>query len=918
MRERKKKEMLNDSLFQVDRALIAAKKVLHVAKNPSINSSSHVYEDKYLLAESMGNATLGAFLNVLELLGVNARSIRDIRNWAKNRSVTLRLKASETCVFDRMTKREVESTSHVRDYGVGKITDKVVTTITEWFWNYTLDYSLVVFVGNEGDEKVILQERVGKIQLMTTTEKSPLPESVVRDALDLNISYLFSKETPDGKLCFGIVREARDCHTPRRNPEVDELIRFVVSARVWANRVREYFRNSIFPIETRERSHVFNFGMLDALDRVFVPIVPLFDSAQAEQWHEANALIPLAEPANPGQVLKLADLNSFLDEQKRTLSEKFSDLAKGFPDRGHLVTVAEAQIVVLCSHIEAISNHFIDGVNYIEDMIRKLMIKALGRELSSVDFYNYMRFHNQKVFREEYQPKPFCYAVRRPDYYPEGILTVYGQLANGLMADPIETIVSRSPQANPMHFAISASAKVAFKGDVFLHGYVGHSFQDEPEVSLSLSARARQFSSFLVLVGRIAGPGLFDPQFGMIVQNKDEFSIPLELETIPTPKEFRDAIESLSPEQQQFAKLFRGMQLASTLFGVCVLQIKPQLEKILRLNNESLTKEIRLTQDLLDLFIQYQIPSDLLSFGGPEESKKAVKIQGVKDNVAGIFDMIKKAKQKEIDEAAQVAQVAIAQSIQPPVQRERLSVKSAAGGGGGGGGRVASPRSAVAFNAPVARSAVAMASPPPPPSSAPAPVAAPAPAASVPAPAPPAAQVDAPAPAQSDQKLSTKFDSGSSSTGVDFTKIPTELDSKFERLDSDSALRPTILKVGQVWSKTSQSGLLSPLKEEGLNVAKQKLERQNCFDLLDALTKSGCIGFDDASLHIVMASTHCFTKNVMNTLVQDNINPIEKLERSELIVATTIHRKPAQELLRPGEADRAKLHAPQVFAIEDK
>ena len=34
----------------------------------------------------------------------------------------------------------------------------------------------------------------------------------------------------------------------------------------------------------------------------------------------------------------------------------------------------------------------------------------------------------------------------------------------------------------------------------------------------------------------------------------------------------------------------------STLFAVCVIQIKPQLEKLLRLVPDSLTKEIRLTQ----------------------------------------------------------------------------------------------------------------------------------------------------------------------------------------------------------------------------------------------------------------------------------------------------------------------------------
>ena len=43
------------------------------------------------------------------------------------------------------------------------------------------------------------------------------------------------------------------------------------------------------------------------------------------------------------------------------------------------------------------------------------------------------------------------------------------------------------------------------------------------------------------------------------------------------PQEFKDAIESLSPEQQRFCKAYRGMQLESTLFGVLVIQIKPQV-----------------------------------------------------------------------------------------------------------------------------------------------------------------------------------------------------------------------------------------------------------------------------------------------------------------------------------------------------
>ncbi len=54
------------------------------------------------------------------------------------------------------------------------------------------------------------------------------------------------------------------------------------------------------------------------------------------------------------------------------------------------------------------------------------------------------------------------------------------------------------------------------------------------------------------------------------------------------------------------------MQLESSVFVVGVVQIKPQFERFLGLPNGALTKEIKLTRDLMSLFIEYQIPSDLL------------------------------------------------------------------------------------------------------------------------------------------------------------------------------------------------------------------------------------------------------------------------------------------------------------------
>lgn len=52
------------------------------------------------------------------------------------------------------------------------------------------------------------------------------------------------------------------------------------------------------------------------------------------------------------------------------------------------------------------------------------------------------------------------------------------------------------------------------------------------------------------------------------------------------------------------------MQLASTLFGIVVIQIKPQLEKLLNLPQDSLTKEIRMVGlfSFLPLFSLFSPP----------------------------------------------------------------------------------------------------------------------------------------------------------------------------------------------------------------------------------------------------------------------------------------------------------------------
>jgi len=111
------------------------------------------------------------------------------------------------------------------------------------------------------------------------------------------------------------------------------------------------------------------------------------------------------------------------------------------------------------------------------------------------------------------------------------------------------------------------------------------------------------------VVGTLSTHDTMTPTHAFLVKNRDEVRVPLELATLPTAGEFRDAVQSLSPEQQAFAKAVRGYQLASTLFAVATIQIKPAMEQVLNLPPDALTKEIALTDSLVELFVKHQVRS---------------------------------------------------------------------------------------------------------------------------------------------------------------------------------------------------------------------------------------------------------------------------------------------------------------------
>ena len=70
---------------------------------------------------------------------------------------------------------------------------------------------------------------------------------------------------------------------------------------------------------------------------------------------------------------------------------------------------------------------------------------------------------------------------------------------------------------------------------------------------------------------------------------------------------------------------------------------------------------------------------------------------------------------------------------------------------------------------------------------------------------------------------------------------------------------------------------------------------------------------EDATLHVFIAATHIFDDTVMETVVSGNANPIEKLERSSVVVASTIHGVPLTDVIASEHLESVKEFIPILF-----
>ena len=310
------------------------------------------------------------------------------------------------------------------------------------------------------------------------------------------------------------------------------------------------------------------------------------------------------------------------------------------------------------------------------------------------------------------------------------------------------------------------------------------------------------------------------------------------------------------------------MQLETSVFGLCVIQLKPQLEALLNLPPDSLSKEIRLTRDLMSLFVKYQIPSDLLSFDADRDMDQSptAKLSAVKAHVKAVIDVIdemKNSERKKAEDETKAEKVEYTKSFYQ--ERKQMAQMR---------------RSGMVFeeSLSVDPSSLHLS-----PSSLPSGVRSTPSLTTHPSSEPPTEKANV------GSMQYQQINSSTPSSFFDPTYLPKELDSRLVEADTDGALKSTIVKVGERWSRLRKENILVAPMMSTLQGEELTREKSEALDLLTALSRSGTLPVVQSELHIIVATSHCFSSDLISTVIKENVNPIKKVEKSQLVLASVIY-----------------------------
>ena len=960
---------------RLDSAMKDVRSILDTTRHPvlAFDDKDHSYEDKYALVETVTNIMLSSTKTVLEKLGTatagnnnNNNNDNDVCNDVFSEDVLRWVHHEKRPV--QLVFTMVRKTNYVKQQL--RTLDSLLGGGVTYDHTFSLGscYKLELAKGGKGNDEheqesaatttvVPLRSR-NKLAVVPGGDGAIPPNpfgSNSTDRVSLDITWIVeqfadanakessskSRGSSRQRSEFSIDRLDEDCKTPRRNPQVETAVKALVGElKTWSQSICRLLTRDDETFDQRGfqlRNHIEKYS-----DTVFFPVIPLFENHTT---------------------LPNSTIDSFLDRHERSLEEALEAMATDFyntknanSDNNDYFSRKEASLALLVTQLDSLVELWMGSVDVVEQMLYSQLEEAIGKRVTAKDFQDFIDYHAPTIFDddddEKLAPRPFAYTIRRGKNYPDGVLSLEGYNRGtspwkATERDHVHTTVRIIPGKSnsgaallpPVRIPLTPATHVEIRGDRLLHGWLQSQWvETKASYQTLLVARAHQFSSFMLVIGRMRGSSDFLPKQAIILHNKDEVLIPLLTSVLPSAKEFRDSIASLSPEQQEFAKAFREMQLGTSVIGVCVIQIKPQLEKLLNLPEGALTKEIQLTQTLMDLFVEHQIPSDLLSYDGESEASVSKKIATVKKHVKAVSDVISDLIKKEVraeklkkeihkaqryhqndeemdvagdhfDPIDQMSQRRFSSRDPPPMDSlyststQGSSTPDSLFGKFFGNNKKSSPRHTSSYRVDIDMDLDEIAE------------------------VPKEAETSSESSSTKDSTnsaqetpnddTSTKQEpseqrgnrmkqeqSDTATTTLNFSHIPKILDARILQEDKDGSLKSTIIKTGPFFHRSRHPNIIQDAVKSILESSQVQDEKNRAMDLLTAISRSGSFPIESSELHVIVGMTHCFPKQIMETIIEDNVNPIQKVEHSLRMIASVIHDKPI-ETMDPSSSAKA-------------
>ena len=168
----------------IENAQEHVKKLLHTERTVVLAADvQHKYIDKFSLSEFCTNLALSALQDVFAPLGLNMQEHGEkIRNWVTTgQSLTLRLEASEDCMFLRQSSHEVETgKARVKKssfFGLIKSEkmSAVITTVQDYYFSIRYHWKAVLYPGTDVKGGILLRGRTAELEVRSAHRDAPMP-----------------------------------------------------------------------------------------------------------------------------------------------------------------------------------------------------------------------------------------------------------------------------------------------------------------------------------------------------------------------------------------------------------------------------------------------------------------------------------------------------------------------------------------------------------------------------------------------------------------------------------------------------------------------------------------------------------------------------------------------------------------------